>query len=231
MDSYRKILSRLSCVPFKDFEQQTEGALVRAAFVVEGIQVKVSQKSQKKFAILMISDGLERFELPVWSELFEEKAQILKENQLLYAVLQLEKKNGALSLSCKAIEDLTALDEAKVKMCDDLYDRLKMQAAKSQNRVGEMKYKGKQNASKPAPKQEESKHLVVKLDADRLRFTDILSLKDLFREFPGKSTVELQFFSKARRLGVLSIDAQWGVNLSSEFLEKLKLYPPELIKN
>ena len=61
----------------------------------------IASKSQKKFAILMISDGIERQELPVWSDLYEEKSHLLKENQLLYAVLQVDKKEEELQ-ACPA---------------------------------------------------------------------------------------------------------------------------------
>lgn len=220
MDSYRKLLSRLSCVPFKDLELLPDGAILRAAFIVENVAVKVSSKSQKKFAILNVGDGLERYELPVWPELFEEKAPLLKENQLLYAVLQIEKKeNSTLQLSVKGMEDLTTLDEAKGKALDDLYDRLK-----AAGRAPEPKWKREKKEKKEeAPsQQEEVKHVVLKLDADRLRHSGVLLLKDLFREYPGKSTVELQFLSGSRRLGTISIDAQWGVKAQPAFFEKLR---------
>ena len=213
MDDYRKALSRLSCVPFGHFEKQPDGALFRTAFIIESIQLKVSQKNQKKFAILQIGDGLERFELPIWSELYEEKIALLRENQLLYAILQLERKAGAIQLSCRFLEDLTALDEAKIKGCDDLYDRLKAQGAKMQWKKS------------PSPQKtlaaEELKQIVLKADIDHLRLSEILSLKELFREYPGKAPVMIQFFSGSRCVGSLSIDPQWGINPSASFFEKL----------
>jgi DNA polymerase-3 subunit alpha len=220
MDSYRKLLSRLSCVPFKDFELLPDSALLRAAFIVENITLKVSSKSQKKFAILAIGDGLERFELPIWPELFEEKAALLKEGQLLYGILQIEKKEGGPQLSAKALEDLTTLDEAKSKALDDLYDRLKLQAKTSDSKWRKEKKEKKEDPTA----QEEQRHLVLKLDADRLRHSSILALKDLFREHPGKSTLELHFLSGNRRLGTISIDSQWGVKTQPTFLEKLRSF-------
>jgi DNA polymerase-3 subunit alpha len=214
MDSYRKLLSRLSCVPFKEFENLSDGSVIRCAFIVESVAVKVSSKSQKKFAILTIGDGLERFELPVWPELFEEKAHLLKDNQLLYALLQLEKKESGIHLSTKAIEDLTTLDEAKSKAIDEMYDKLKIQG-----KAPEPKWK-KEKREKIAMN-EVVKHLVLKLDADRMRHTGVLAMKELFRAHPGSSTLELHFLSGERRLARLSIDAQWGVKAEPAFLEKL----------
>ncbi len=216
MDIYKKILSQLSCTPLQEIDRLADGAIFRAAFIIEAIAVKVSSKNQKKFAILAISDGLERFELPVWSDLFESKSPILKENQLLYAILQLEKKESSLQLSCKALENLAELDEIKTKILDDLYDRLKVQA-----RAVESKWKSKPKAGAAVP--EETKHILIKLDADTMRLSKILRLKDLFREHPGKSTLELQFFSGAeKKIGTLVISAEWGVTPNPSFLEKLR---------
>lgn len=227
MDSYRSILSRLSCVPFQDFSLQPDLALLRAAFIIETVQVKISQKSQKKFAILLIGDGLERFELPVWSDLYEEKLPILKENQLIYAILQLERKNGALQLSCKMLEDLTSLDESKVKACDELYDRLKMQMARVQARGGGEYPASSSRSSAPKKGKEElePKHLAIRVDAKALRLSQVLELKELFREHPGKSTIDLEFYIESRSLGVLSIPAQWGVAPTSSFFNRLKGKP------
>ena len=41
------------------------------ACIIESVKVKISQKTQKKFAILVISDGEERFELPVWPGMYD----------------------------------------------------------------------------------------------------------------------------------------------------------------
>ncbi len=73
LDSFKKMLPRLSCVPLHNVEEMDHDALFRSAFIVESVQVRISSKSQKKFAILIINDGFESHELPIWSELYEEK--------------------------------------------------------------------------------------------------------------------------------------------------------------
>ena len=96
MDKYKNILKQLSCVPLGDFENLSPNTMIRASFIVNSVQIKVSSKNQKKFAILGIGDGMEQFELPIWSELFEEKIGLIQENQLLYAILLLDRKEGNL---------------------------------------------------------------------------------------------------------------------------------------
>lgn len=221
MDGYKKILGRLSCVPLSELENLPDSAVFRAAFVVEVVAAKVSTKSQKKFAILTISDGMERYELPIWSEMFEEKGALLRENQLLYGVLQLERKDGATQLSCRYIDDLATIDEAKIKICEELYDKLK-----AQSKAPEPKWKAAKEkaaaAAAAAPEKEEVIKLRLRLDADKVRLSEILLLKELFRSHPGKSTLELHFVSGPKRHGIVSVDSQWGVKVDQTFQEKLR---------
>ena len=215
MDSYRRELSMLSCVPFKEFENLADGSIARVAFVVETVQVKISAKTQRKFAILTISDGIERFELPVWSDLYEEKGSLLHENQLLYGIIQVERQDGnVLHLQCRFLEDLTVVDEAKVKECGDLYDRLKC-----------MKHPGKtmdkKKNFKPDPV-ETPQFLRIRADADLLRLSHIMALKKLFRDHPGKSRIEIQFDASHRTIGLLQIDSSWGVKPDRSFKDRLQ---------
>ena len=68
MDEYKHILQRLSCVPLSHIDQMDHDMVFRSAFIVESVQIRIASKSQKKFAILTISDGMERQELPIWAE-------------------------------------------------------------------------------------------------------------------------------------------------------------------
>ncbi len=218
MDQYKKILKQLSCVPLGDFETIPQGMLVRSSFIINSVQIKISSKSQKKFAILSIGDGIEQFELPIWSELFEEKQELIRENQLIYAILVLDRKEGALQLSCRHLEDLSSMNEDKMRLSDELFDKLKMQVKASAESKSKWK---KEKPVSDAPKQE-TKHFVFSLDLDLLKMSDILKLKNLFREHPGKSTVEIQFTSQKKKMGTLSIDSQWGIDADSRIEAKIK---------
>lgn len=216
MDDYKKVLGRLSSVPLAAFEKLPDGAIARAAFVVEAVQMKVSSKNQKKFAILTIGDGMEQFALPIWSEMFEEKGALLRENQLLYGILQRDKKEGEMQLSCRYLDDLSAIDEAGIKACDEAYDRLKAHA-----KTPEPKWRAAAKEKAAVVEKEEIKKVHIQLDADTIRFSEILIIKELFRSHPGKSTVTLQFFSTKRCIGTLFIDSPWGVKAEKDFQEQL----------
>src|SRR3984957_468214 len=130
MDAYRPILKRLSCIPLCELENLDHNSVVRAAFIVETVQTRISQKTQKKFAILNISDGMETYELPIWADLFEEKNSLLEENQLLYAVLQVDRREEMLRISCRWLADLTQVNEEVIAACDKAYDRAKLQSTR-----------------------------------------------------------------------------------------------------
>lgn len=228
MDGYKKALGRLSCVPLTEIGTLPDGHIFRAAFVVETVQVKVSSKNQKKFAIMLISDGMERFELPIWSEMFEEKGMLLRENQLLYGILQLERKAGAIQLSCRYLDDLTAIDETRIKACDDANDKLRAQSKGAEAKWKTAAKEKKTEEKEPQVEKEEIKKVTLQIDADRVRLSEILALKDLFRTHPGKSTLELHFHSDKRRLGSVFVDSQWGVKADKTFQDQLKAMTAKL---
>jgi hypothetical protein len=63
---------------------------------------------------------------------------------------------------------------------------------------------------------------VIRVDADRMRLSEVLAMKELFRSHPGSSPVELQFCSGAKRVASVQIDASWGVKDGPAFQEQLQ---------
>jgi DNA polymerase-3 subunit alpha len=198
MDDYKAILQRLSCVPLSRIDQMASSEVFRSAFIVESVQVRVAAKSQKKFAILMISDGMERMELPVWPDLYEEKSHLLQENQLLYAVLQIEKKEESLSLSCRWLDDLTKANEEMIDACDKAYDKAKHHATK----FSQMKNNAAKNPAdkKPPPVKEAPamKTLSIRLNANSTRLSHILKLKKSFMSIMAPSLSRSIFIMRPR---------------------------------
>jgi DNA polymerase III subunit alpha len=217
MDEYKNILQRLSCVPLRRIDEMDHDHIFRSAFIVESIQTRLSAKSQRKFAILVISDGIERQELPVWSDLYEEKSHLLKENQLLYAVLQVDKRETETRLSCKWLADLTKADEAMMEECDRAYDKAKHQAAKfaqSKNAAAKNgeKEKGKgMNGAEKQPVVQKVKTLHIKMDIDQARLSHVLALKQVFTTHVGTTPVQIFFQKGGASLATLHIDSKWGV--------------------
>ena len=222
LDGYREHFQRLSCVPLSHFDGLQDGSVIRCAAIIETVATKISAKSQRKFAILTIGDGMDRFELPVWPDLFAEKGDLLIENQLIYAVLQVEKLDGAIKLQCRFMDDLTKVNEAMITACDAVYERYKAKVRNGELR--EKKMKAKQNEKA----QEKPSKLLLSFDADKVKLSQILELKNLFRSFPGPSSVSLELYSEETKVGEVSIAPPWGVNLSPQLEDKIKKTIPVL---
>lgn len=225
MDEYKHILQRLSCIPLRRLDQMDHNVVFRSAFIVDTVQVRISEKAQRKFAILTISDGIERQELPIWSDIYEEKNHLLRENQLLYAVLQVEKKGEEVRLSCRWLDDLTRANEEMIVECDKAFDKARHQAA----RFAQMKSspsKTSQSSDKPKslPKKESPsmQSVSIKLDANKTRHSHILQLKTLFLEHPGSTPIQIHFNTSLKSLATLHIEGQGGISLNEQLLQKIR---------
>ncbi len=163
----------------------------------------------------MISDGIDSYELPIWSELYEQHASILKENQLVYAVLHVDRSNEDPKLSCKWIDDLTCADEKMIQSCDEAFDKAKVQIS----RFAAMKERGKGSEKKVETKAQPIKEeklttFRLTLDTEKTRLSHILQLKTIFEDHRGKSPVEIDFLTNEGKLASLQIDARWGPRIS-----------------
>jgi DNA polymerase-3 subunit alpha len=231
MDEYKDILQRLSCVPLRRLDQLNHDAVFRSAFIVESLQIRIASKSQKKFAILTISDGMERQELPIWPDLFEEKSHLLRENQLLYAVLQIEKKEDDIRLSCRWLDDLTKANEAMIETCDRAYDKAKHQVAKfaqhksnpskQTEKTKTEKNQSEKSASKMKSEEPPMKTVCIKIDADQAKLSHILKIKKIIQEHHGVMPVQIEFRNKTKSLAILHMDNKWGISLNDQFKQKM----------
>ncbi|MEM7174743.1 MAG: DNA polymerase III subunit alpha [Chlamydiota bacterium] len=211
MDDYRELCRALQCQSFAEIEALPHEAVCRVAFIIENLKIKVSAKTQRKFAILTISDGIEHLELPIWAHLYESQGDLFIEGKLLYAILQLDKEGERMRLRCHRVADLAAITEQQVGTWQEAYEQL----------VKTLKRKGKKLREK---KQElgDMKTLCLKCNADALRLSQIIQLKKIFQTFVGPTPLSIEFYSDEHKIATLSIDAQWGVRWDNELEEKLK---------
>jgi DNA polymerase-3 subunit alpha len=212
LDYYQTILQKLSAVPLKDIENQKDGSVFRSAFIIESVKVKIASKSQKKFAILNISDGLDRLELPIWPDLYEKKSSLMLENQLIYAILQVENKDGSFKLQCQWLEDLTKINENMIKSCDLVFDQTKEQIKQQINR--------KSMEEKKAPSDRPTL-LTIHIDAGAMRLSKILELKSILLENGGKTPVELHFSSENGKIGAVILDSTYAVACEEKSLKRI----------
>ncbi len=215
MDSYKKILQRLSCVPLRRLDEMEHNAVFRTAVLIETAKVRVSAKNNRKFAIIAVSDGMVQYELPIWADLYEEKKHLISENQLVYAVIQVEKQEGELRLSCRWLDDLTKANEQMIEACDKAYDRAKHFA----NKV--FPKKGKQ-MSKDAPEKEKNTLLHITVDADSMRLSHLMEIKKIFTAHAGDIPVKLDFQTEKYSIASVHVDPKWGIKPSKELNDTLK---------
>lgn len=217
MDEFRSILDRLSCVPLCKLEDMDHQAVVRSAFIVEQVDIKIASKTQKKFAILRVSDGMESYELPIWADLYEEKSHLLEENQLVYAVLQIDKREESLKLSCRWLDDLTKVNDSMIEVCDQAFDKAKMMTTRTFQRSTTPSSGG----SAQAAPQKTPPTLFIQLKVSQIKFSQVLKIKEILQAHPGKHPVKLEFHSDHKLLAILHLDLRRGVDPSSDLENKL----------
>jgi DNA polymerase-3 subunit alpha len=226
LDAYAQALKQLSCISLDQISSISSEAVLRCAFIIESVQLRISSKTQKKFAILMISDGLERYELPIWPELYEQHSPLLRENQMVCAVLHVDKREEEPKLSCKWLADLSQVNEEAIAACDQAYDKAKFQIGKT----FPSKTNGQKQQQKPQKKDKEEvtakevsqAPIEYHLDADHVRLSHILQLKKIFEEHRGSTPVHLHFAAEGRQIASLQIAAPWGVTPSPAFNAAIK---------
>lgn len=217
LDEYKEHIQRLSCVPFPHIQGLPADTLFRSVFIVDNVQMKISSKTQKKFAILQISDGLIRFEVPVWSDLIDQKGHLLSDSQLLYAILQVDRREGDFKLQCKWFDELSSINDAMIAECDRMMDVLKVQQKAAAFRD--------KKQGKKVEKVQHPQKLVLKLDIEKVRLSHLVELKNLFRQFSGKTPLMIEFMSSSKMHGQIHIDQKWGVSLEKELEVQLKKLP------
>jgi len=214
LDYYKDILSNLSCVPLKDISLLPKDTIFRAAFVIENITVKLSLKTQKKFAIVTAGDGDNRFELFLWPEIYENKSSLLIENNLLYTILQLTKSDeGTIRLQCRWLEDLNKVDQKIVDECDKTYNQLK-----EQFKLQSLRKKTPQKVVPSILKND----VTIEVDANTISLNKILTLKEILQNHPGLTKINISFIANNKKIGIIALGARLGVEFSENLEKSLK---------
>jgi len=221
LDQYKELVRRLGCLTLQQVADSGDTSVQRSVFLIEEVSPRVSSKTQKKFAILTISDpsGV-RMELPIWPELYEERQQFLVENRLILAILTKEKRNDEVQTNCKWIHDLQLVDENIAKECDTAYDKAKFQSkrpayAAKPKKPGEA---GQEKAEKSKEVVKEAPKCVLSVDLERVKHSDILRLQSMLQGAKrGSVPVEIRFVVGVQEYSTLMVDSKWAVDMNEEF--------------
>lgn len=228
MKLYADVMQQLSCVPLSKINDLDHDTVFRASFIVDSCQVKIASRSQKKFAILVISDGIDRFELPVWPELYEQSQALLEENRLLYAVLHVEKQDGSTKLNCRWLDDLTRVDETVIATCDMVYDREKLRVLKFAQRRDRDGGQQKRENTKVAKEKEKPKgpsSIHVSVNMEQAKLSQVLQLKALLAKHSGPCAVNVDFKRKDDIFARVHLDSHFAVAYNEQLGKQLKAMP------
>lgn len=223
LELYKDQIQKIEAMTFEEVHHLQSKEVCILAFLIETVQVRIS-KAQRKFAIVMISDGHHRFEVPVWPDLYEKASQFLSENKALYGVFTIEKEPD-LALKPRYLGDLEVLSEEAVEELQKEFESSKqfMQSTQKKKRS-----KGNQKEDPLVKKCEAEKKLKLKLhlNADKLSLQKLLDLKKIFEASSGHIGVEMIFSSQNdHKIGVVNIQSEWGIRFDPQFESTLQSLP------
>ncbi len=221
MEQFQTITQRLSCIPLSEIENMEVDTVFRASFIIEAIKVRVASTTQKKFAFLTVNDRFDSIELPIWSNLYEEKSHLLINNQLLCAVLQVEERDEVKRITCHWLENLENTDENMVRKCDEVYDRVKFSIKQGKGRRRKKMFSPKEKTVEDNKRRE----VHLRLKFDDIRLSDILSLKTIFNAHRGNNPVTITLEGSDVSVASIHIESKWGVSPDEAFKESFKDIP------
>ncbi len=232
LDAYSELLKRYGTQPLAAAEKMPEGAVFRTAFLIEAVSVRISSKTQKKFAFITISDTvLGQYEIPIWPELYEEKQLHIVENKMVVAVVAKEMRNGEPALSCKWLCDIKQFDETALKASDIAYDKAKFQSGRTPY-SGRGKEPYKNLDTKPSARLEslvkdlKSSKMVIDIDLSLLQASHILKLQSILSTAEkGTELIEIRFLAAGKQPPTLFVDQKCTIRRTPEVDSKLRAIP------
>jgi DNA polymerase-3 subunit alpha len=208
---YQDAIDTMDAATIDEVLQAQQSTVFIVPLVVEDLEFRLSQKTQKKFAVLKASDQSGMLELLAWSDIMETKGPLLRENSLLVALIEIEKKGAE---QRTLLKDLYSFESVKIQEVLENRDRLRasqksflQKKAQQESRGNVMK--GKEEKKEPL--------LKLQLNEAEMGHQAVVHLKKLFSNSAGKSPVRI-------RIGptTLQIDESFGVKITPELLNELK---------
>ncbi len=223
MDLYKDNFHKVEAMTFDEIKDLKDKQVCIVSFIIDAAMVKIS-KTQRKFAILTISDGHERFEVPIWPDLYEKNSFLIEENKALYAIMQIEKTTD-IALRARYLGDLSNVTDEDIENLKEEFSKAQKFAKSSQKKN---QSKGK-NMNDPVVKMTEAEkklRLKIKIDADKISLSHLLKVKKLFKSNPGHIAVDLQFLTENEEtIGNVLIQSDWGVRFDSSLENQLRALP------
>lgn len=220
LKEFAEIIEKNLFTLIQDVQEGTVEA-IKCACIVESVEIKLSAKSNKKFAIMHISDGNERVEILLWSDLLNEFHHLVVENKLLAAVLVVDKRESPIKVQCRFLADLAQMNETEENQVDEALKKAIQLVSLDQSRSKSKKNLAKTEA--PAVKKIETLHFVA--HADRMRLSHVIELKKLFDRFPGSQKLKIELRTEKGDKAFIDRDSQNGISIESGLIQELESKP------
>lgn len=215
MQEHKDLIGKLGCSPLSDLENKDAFGIIKTAFILEKISIKSSNKTGKKFAILLVGDGIEQFELPLWSDLFHRYKDQLVENELFISILAFEKDGGRLKLTCKWLSLLREIEDKKIEEMEKIM--IKVMETKPLQKFPQNTIPNKNK-------------LILQFDGDKMRLSEVLAIKKIFYNHPGNTAIELEFITEnSEKIAKIIINNRKGIMASENMYKLLREKVPSLL--
>ncbi|MFZ4772401.1 MAG: DNA polymerase III subunit alpha [Chlamydiia bacterium] len=211
LQMYAETIEKMGAVSIEAVLNLDHSDTVIVPVVIEDVEARLSQKTQKKFAILKASDLSGTMELLAWSDLMDSKGSLIKENALLVALIEVEKKPNEQRIMLK---DLFLFDQVDPEQLLQLREKHRVQQKAILQKRAQQESRG--NAMK-AKEDKLEPTLKLSLNEAAVGHQSIIQLKKIFNSFPGRSPVLIEVGASS-----LKLDANLGVKISSELVEALR---------
>ncbi len=224
LSAYENLLRTLGTVTLQQAVDAEDSSVFRLAFIAEEISIKISNKTQKKFAILRASDTSDSIvEIPIWPEAYEAYAPLLTENALLWGVISKEKRGDETSFSCRWLSDLRHVSKEAITECDMAFDKAKAQIARQAFRNNSEKNKqDPKKTESPSKGQVSKEKVILRFDIQKLRSSNIIDIKSILDEHKGNDPVEIHLVRGDSVRGVIQLPPHRFIKNSQALLKKLE---------
>jgi DNA polymerase-3 subunit alpha len=188
------------------------------ACVVETVEIKISSKTQRKFAILSISDAAgDALEIPIWSDLYDAQQEILKENNLLWGVFTKEFRNQETSISCRFLAEVKNITQAIIEQSYAAYEKAKSQLSTS-------RYASSKKPKNITEKDSKTEPPVTTfcVDLTSFRASHAITVSSLLSSTQGKDRLQIAFMKRKQVISTLQLPP---TSLSSSISKAIEQLP------
>lgn len=213
LEHYCEQIKTLDASGLEVIDREKDG-VYKVVFIIESLVVRISNRTNKKWALMTMGDGSQTFEVPIWPDLYEKASHILEENKVVAAVLQAQKNQELLKIQCKWIHPI---EEVNKQVCSD-FKKAFRRADSWIKKEKETQKSGLVSGNK----NEEDKPLVLVCSIRDLGLEEILRWKKIFMQHPGSSQVMIYFQREDHSIATLELGIKLKVQTNDSLMEKLK---------